>query len=134
MTIQLEPNIIKAINLEKIEKDISDIKKERTVFIRMSDKKRILLTGWFSLRGTKTNTWGDIQAMQVVTDWLTKAGYTYDILSYIRSYEIASGSFGAVRGISTVEDVNPADYNTLIFICGPWMLSLIHISEPTRPY
>lgn len=25
----------------------------------MSDKKRILLTGWFSLRGTKTNTWGD---------------------------------------------------------------------------
>ena len=71
--------------------------------------KNILLAGWFSFLNRKA-TFGDFQAMEVVSSWLKNAQIAHDI---------AVESLQCPNGVHTPKIV-PTDYDVLIFICGPW--------------
>jgi len=75
-------------------------------------KKRILVAGWFSFPDRHA-TFGDVQAMQVVTQWLTEEGFDYDIVENTPT---------GTKSVS-LENINLEKYKTLIFICGPWFNS-----------
>ena len=69
-----------------------------------------LVTGYFS-NDLGRATFGDTEAMRVVTSWLEELGIPYDV----------AGTEG--NGISGVdlERVDPAPYTIFIFVCGPWL-------------
>ena len=68
---------------------------------------RALVTGWFSfeLMGA---TAGDLLARDVVCEWLATAGCPFDVAM--------SRSLGG--GVQW-DEVNPADYTHVVFVCGP---------------
>jgi hypothetical protein len=72
-------------------------------------KKRTLVVGWFSWPDNSA-TFGDVQAMEVVTKWLSDEGFDYDI---------AGDKINGVNGVS-IDDVDSSDYDSFIFVCGPW--------------
>jgi hypothetical protein len=74
----------------------------------MSSKKT-LVVGWFSWPENNA-TFGDVQAMEVVTEWLSAEGFDYDV---------AGCELNGVEGPHII-DVDPKDYDSFIFVCGPW--------------
>ncbi len=70
---------------------------------------RTLVVGWFSWPDSKA-TFGDVQAMEVVTKWLSDEGFDYDV---------AGHESNGVRGLS-IDLVKPSNYDSFIFVCGPW--------------
>lgn len=70
---------------------------------------RALIAGHFSLPGGRA-TFGDVEAMEVVCQWLAEAGIPYDV---------ASNDEDGVPGPRLL-DLTPADYSIFIFVCGPW--------------
>jgi len=69
---------------------------------------RILIAGWFSFEEGHA-TAGDLLARDVVCDWLTGAGYRFDIAT-------APPFTGGVN----VRTVEPKQYSHLIVVCGPF--------------
>ncbi len=69
---------------------------------------RVLVVGWFSYayRGA---TAGDLMAKDVVCQWLSDAGYSFDVA-------LAEPFDGGVDWQSVV----PSDYSDLVFVCGPF--------------
>ncbi len=71
------------------------------------DQPRVLVTGWFSyFHGEATA--GDLMAASVAAAWLEDAGIHHDTA--------VSPILGAPR---TLDDVDPAAYSHLVFVCGP---------------
>jgi hypothetical protein len=68
--------------------------------------QRVLLAGWFSFPDSKA-TFGDVQAMEVVAEWLRQKEMPFDVAG------------ADVQGVD-ITSVDPGCYNTLIFVCGPW--------------
>lgn len=68
--------------------------------------KKILITNYFSTFGS---TYGDANATDVVTHWLTKNNFEYDILV---------SDITKVKG-KTLNQLNLSEYNIIMFICGP---------------
>lgn len=75
----------------------------------MISHKKILVSGLFSFLD-RMATFGDFQAMEVVSNWLKNANLEHDIAVETMQYP---------NGIPTSKIV-PTDYDVLIFICGPW--------------
>ena len=69
--------------------------------------KRALLTGFFS-------TFGDIEVLNVVKNWLDEIEINYDVAAY--SQEVNKSISRSVN----IRDANPSDYTHLIIICGPF--------------
>ncbi|GGL81762.1 polysaccharide pyruvyl transferase [Streptomyces fumigatiscleroticus] len=71
-------------------------------------RQRVLVTGWFSfLHGEATA--GDVLALRRVEEVLREAGLPYDVV----------WSPGFRAGAPHFEDVDPAAYTHLVFVCGP---------------
>lgn len=68
--------------------------------------ERVLIAGWFSFPGRKA-TFGDVQAMEVLTNWLMHARIAFDVAGK------------DVNGVD-LGTVDPFIYDTFVFICGPW--------------
>lgn len=71
--------------------------------------KKALITGHFSIPGGG-GTFGDVEAMEVVAEWLTELGI---------EYITASNQEDKVVGPNLLE-LDPSDFNVFIFVCGPW--------------
>ena len=69
---------------------------------------RTLVAGWFSFPDMGA-TAGDLLARDLACNWLAEAGQAFDIA-------LAPPFPSGVRW----EDVNPADYSHLVFVCGPF--------------
>ena len=69
---------------------------------------RVLIAGWFSFEKMGV-TAGDIIARDIVVDWLTAAGISFDI-ALARPFE------GGVRW----NTIDPDHYSHVIFVCGPF--------------
>jgi hypothetical protein len=74
-----------------------------------SSSRRALVAGHFSLPGGG-GTFGDVEAQEMVCEWLSEAGIEYDL---------ASNQEDGVRGPNLL-DLNSAEYGIFIFVCGPW--------------
>ncbi|MGW0818366.1 polysaccharide pyruvyl transferase family protein [Streptomyces viridiviolaceus] len=74
----------------------------------MQGRRRILLAGWFSFLDGEA-TAGDVLALRRVEEVLRDAGLAYDV--------VWSPGFRA-RALH-FEDVDPAAYSHLVFVCGP---------------
>lgn len=72
----------------------------------MTGNKRVLVAGWFSFPDRKA-TFGDVQAMEVLTNWLTHERIAFDVAGK------------AVNGVD-LDTVDPLIYDAFAFICGPW--------------
>ncbi len=68
-----------------------------------------LVAGHFSIPGGG-GTFGDVEAMEVVCEWLSEAGV---------AFTVASNGEDGVQGPKLAE-INPLDYGIFIFVCGPW--------------
>lgn len=68
---------------------------------------KALVVGWFSYEGYGA-TAGDLMARDVVLDWLREAGRPADVAT-------APPFEGGLRW----DEVHPADYDDLVFVCGP---------------
>lgn len=75
---------------------------------KMKKNKKIIITGWFS-HGVAT--FGDTQAMELVAKWLSANNYDFDISASKKS---------RANGIP-LDQINFEDYDTLIYVCGPWL-------------
>lgn len=73
----------------------------------MRVKNKIIITGWFS---HNTATFGDTQAMELVTKWLRDNNF---------DYTISASENSRVKG-TPLDKINFEDYDTLIYVCGPW--------------
>ncbi|MER6730144.1 MULTISPECIES: polysaccharide pyruvyl transferase family protein [Streptomyces] len=84
----------------------------------MHGRDRILVTGWFSfLHGEATA--GDVLALRRVEEVLRDAGLAYDV--------VWSPGFRAEG--THFEDLDPAAYSRLVFVCGPahgWQVEELH--------
>ncbi|MFE0721204.1 polysaccharide pyruvyl transferase family protein [Streptomyces rochei] len=84
----------------------------------MHGRDRILVTGWFSfLHGEATA--GDVLALRRVEEVLREAGLAYDV--------VWSPGFRAEG--THFEDLDPAAYSRLVFVCGPahgWQVEELH--------
>ncbi|MFE0985611.1 polysaccharide pyruvyl transferase family protein [Streptomyces rochei] len=84
----------------------------------MHGRDRILVTGWFSfLHGEATA--GDVLALRRVEEVLREAGLAYDV--------VWSPGFRAEG--THLEDLDPAAYSRLVFVCGPahgWQVEELH--------
>lgn len=80
-----------------------------------------LVAGWFSYKGACA-TFGDTEAMHVVTRWLDEAGIPY---------HIACHSVNGKDGLD-IGTLNPAPYTIFVFVCGPWRNDSKHILEKFR--
>ncbi|MEU0005615.1 polysaccharide pyruvyl transferase family protein [Streptomyces sp. NPDC006314] len=70
--------------------------------------RRLLLTGWFSFLDGEA-TAGDVLARQQVSAALARAGIRHD----------TAWSPGFRPGALSLDTVEPAEYDTLLFVCGP---------------
>jgi hypothetical protein len=68
--------------------------------------KKILITNYFSVGGS---TYGDAQAVEIVTQWLSKNNIEYDILVSNKT---------KVKG-KTLDQLNILEYDIIMFVCGP---------------
>jgi hypothetical protein len=80
------------------------------------NKNRTLVVGWFSWPDSKA-TFGDIQAMEVVTKWLSDEGFEYDIV------KSDPNRFDGPVWCPWINEFDPKDYDSFIFVCGPWFYS-----------
>jgi len=71
--------------------------------------RRILLAGPFSYPNWGA-TFGDTEALLAVENWLRERGVPFDVARHPRN--------GA--GGLDIQTLDPKDYDTFIFICGPW--------------
>lgn len=69
---------------------------------------RVLLAGWFSFEQMGA-TAGDLLARDLAGEWLEEAGRDYDVAT-------APPFEGGVDW----REVDPADYGTVVFVCGPF--------------
>ena len=69
---------------------------------------KVLVAGWFSYEGCGA-TAGDLLACDLLGEWLTSAGYAYDVA-------VVPPFTGGVN----VRQANPAAYSHAIFVCGPF--------------
>lgn len=76
-------------------------------------QRKVLVTGWFSFEQMGA-TAGDLLARDVACEWLTEAGYGYDV-----------ALAAPFRGGLDWRKVEPRDYSHLLFVCGPF-----HYCEP----
>jgi hypothetical protein len=74
---------------------------------RGTEGGRVLVAGWFSWTG-RGATAGDVQACEVVCEWLSAANRAYDIASALPS----------LPGIDW-RQAHPALYSDVVFVCGP---------------
>ena len=74
----------------------------------MKEENKIIIAGWFS---HAVATFGDTQAMDLVTKWLSFNNFDYDI---------SASKNSRVNG-TPINEINFEDYDTLIYICGPWL-------------
>ena len=72
-------------------------------------KHRAIVVGAFSFHDWWA-TFGDTEAMQVVAEWLTDAGISYDL-----ACDMTNGTAGV-----DLHSINPQDYTIFIYVCGPW--------------
>jgi hypothetical protein len=79
-------------------------------------KNRTLVVGWFSWPDSKA-TFGDVQAMEVVTKWLSDEGFEYDIV------KSNPNGFDGPVWCPWINEFDPKDYDSFIFVCGPWFHS-----------
>ena len=70
---------------------------------------RALVAGHFSFPGGR-GTFGDVESMEMVCQWLAEARIPYDV---------ASNGEDGVSGPRLLE-IDPAKYSIFIFVCGPW--------------
>jgi hypothetical protein len=87
----------------------SILHRRRTPPINLQKSKRALIVGYFSFPGGG-GTFGDIEVMQIVCDWLVENDIKYDVASNIED---------GVKGIN-INTINEMDYGIFIFVCGPW--------------
>jgi hypothetical protein len=74
-----------------------------------SSSQRALVAGHFSIPGGG-GTFGDVEAQEMVCEWLSEAGIEFDVAANIED---------GVKGPKLV-DIDPAEYGIFIFVCGPW--------------
>lgn len=74
-----------------------------------SSSRRALVVGHFSFPGGG-GTFGDVEAQELVCEWLTEAGIEFDVAANLED---------GVRGPKLL-DLDPAEYGIFIFVCGPW--------------
>lgn len=68
--------------------------------------RRALVTGWFSFFHGEA-TAGDLLAGEAASMWLDEAGIPYDV------------AMSPVLGGPSLDDLDPATYSHLLFVCGP---------------
>jgi hypothetical protein len=69
---------------------------------------KILLLGFFS-------TVGDLEVLEVLTIWLKKRNYSYDIAAYDKAEN------NAIEGAIDIFTLNPSEYTHLVIVCGPFL-------------
>jgi hypothetical protein len=70
---------------------------------------RALVVGHFSIPGGG-GTFGDIEAQELVCEWLSQAHIKFDV---------ASNTEDGIKGLK-IEQVDERNYGIFIFVCGPW--------------
>jgi len=70
---------------------------------------RALVVGHFSIPGGG-GTFGDIEAQQLVCDWLSQARIEFDVASNLED---------GLDGLS-IDQVDEKEYGIFVFVCGPW--------------
>lgn len=79
---------------------------------RRASRHLALVTGHFS-NDVARATFGDTEALHVVTTWLTELGIPYDV----------TGTAGnGLHGLD-LHQIDPNPYTIFIFVCGPWVNS-----------
>jgi hypothetical protein len=81
--------------------------KDTAVAEKPAPANRVLVGGWFSLDDGGA-TAGDLAALEVARAWLDEAGHAYDVA--------LARTFGG--GVDW-RAARPADYGTLVLVCGP---------------
>jgi hypothetical protein len=69
--------------------------------------KKALVVGFFS-------TFGDLEVLYVVKNWLTEAGLEFDISSYSKVVN------NEIHGSKNIYEIDPLQYTHLIIVCGPF--------------
>lgn len=77
--------------------------------VRKPNPQRALVAGHFSIPGGG-GTFGDVEAQEMVCEWLSEAGIEFDVASNLED---------GVDGPKLLE-IDPAGYGIFIFVCGPW--------------
>ena len=76
---------------------------------KVNGQELALVAGWFSYKNNQA-TFGDTEAMHVVTGWLDEANISYDI---------ACHPVNGTDGLD-INALDPTIYTLFIFVCGPW--------------
>ena len=71
--------------------------------------KRAIIVGHFSFPGSR-GTFGDIEASEIVCDWLEESNIEFDV---------ASNFEDGVEGVD-ISLIDETNYGIFIFVCGPW--------------
>ena len=75
----------------------------------ITKSKRAIIVGHFSFPGSR-GTFGDIEASEIVCDWLEESDIEYDVASNIED---------GVKGVD-ISLIDETKYGIFIFVCGPW--------------
>ncbi|MCJ7716357.1 MAG: polysaccharide pyruvyl transferase family protein [Anaerolineales bacterium] len=73
------------------------------------ESKRAIIVGHFSFPGSR-GTFGDIEALEIVCDWLAESNIEFDVASNIED---------GVDGVD-ISRIDESKYGIFIFVCGPW--------------
>jgi hypothetical protein len=71
--------------------------------------KRAIIVGHFSFPGSR-GTFGDIEASEIVCDWLEESNIEFDV---------ASNFEDGINGVD-ISLIDETKYGIFIFVCGPW--------------
>jgi len=71
--------------------------------------KRAIIVGHFSFPGSR-GTFGDIEASEIVCDWLEESNIEFDVASNLED---------GVNGVD-ISLIDEKKYGIFIFVCGPW--------------
>jgi hypothetical protein len=75
----------------------------------ITKSKRAIIVGHFSFPGSR-GTFGDIEASEIVCDWLEESNIEFDV---------ASNFEDGVEGVD-ISLIDETNYGFFIFVCGPW--------------
>ena len=75
----------------------------------ITKSKRAIVVGHFSFPGSR-GTFGDIEASEIVCDWLEESGIEFDVASNLED---------GVKGVD-ISLIDETKYGIFIFVCGPW--------------
>ena len=87
----------------------SKFQQRKNPISNFTKSKRAIIIGHFSFPGSR-GTFGDIEASEIVSDWLAESNIEFDVASNLED---------GVNGVE-LSHVDETKYGIFIFVCGPW--------------